>query len=233
MMLRLFLASALAATPGLSETLLSGATYFDSENTLLEVQQLIKEENQDGLVRLFQGNHISAKLAQNLDIILLRSGLDPESPAEFRFANNPTTYWTFSKYVSNDVKTTSASPTPTRGLPGETGFGFTPTTGPTPTPASTPSPASTPALMPTPTPKSRIVEREDTSDTETSPPLRKHPRAKKHPPSNDDEGVPESAKVWHQVNGHWKWYDKRNQKEVRRAIAVEPNVPTAAPIPNR
>src|SRR5260221_4188051 len=116
MMLRLFLASALAATPGLSETLLSGATYFDSENTLLEVQQLIKEENQDGLVRLFQGNHISAKLAQNLDIILLRSGLDPESPAEFRLANNPTAYWTFSKSISNDVKTTAASPTPTRGL---------------------------------------------------------------------------------------------------------------------
>src|SRR5258708_17822787 len=183
---RLCLDSGLGATPGVRETVLSGATYFDSENTLLEVQQLIKEENQDGLVRLFQGNHISAKLAQNLDIILVRSGLDPESPAEFRFANNPTTYWTFSKYVSNDVKTTSASPTPTRGLPGETGFGFTPTTGPgpTPTPASTPSPASTPALMPTPTPKSRIVEREDTSDTETSPPLRKHPRPKNDPPSN-------------------------------------------------
>src|SRR5260221_12611116 len=165
MMLRLFLASARAATPGLSEILVAGATYFDSENTLLEVQQLIKEENQDGLVRLFQGNHISAKLAQNLDIILLRSGLDPESPAEFRFANNPTTYWTFSKYLSNEVKATSALGTPTRGLPVETAFGFTPTTGPgpTPTPASTPSPASTPALMPTPTPKSRIVEREDTS----------------------------------------------------------------------
>src|SRR5260221_2764045 len=118
MMLRLFLASALAATPGLSETLLSGATYFDSENTLLEVQQLIKEENQDGLVRLFQGNHISAKLAQNLDIILLRSALDPESPPELRFANNPPTYSTFSKYVSNDVQTTSAFPTPNRGLPG-------------------------------------------------------------------------------------------------------------------
>src|ERR1700756_947452 len=100
MMLKLLLASSLvAAAPGLGETLRSGAIYFDSENTLLEVQNLLKTGDQEGLARLFQGNHISPKVSTNTDIILLLSGPDSDSRAEFRFVNNPTTYWTFSRYV--------------------------------------------------------------------------------------------------------------------------------------
>jgi hypothetical protein len=82
-------------------------------------------------------------------------------------------------------------------------------------------------------PKSRVAvieAEEDTPEPEPSPPLRKHARAKKkYPPakSTADDGVPENAKVWHQVNGHWKWYDKRNYREVRKAIPV----PTATPTP--
>src|ERR1700741_1896204 len=100
MMLKLLLVSVLVAIPAFGETLRSGAIYFDSENTLVEVQNLIKEGNQEGLAQLFKGNHISEKVSQEVEIVVLLSGSDPQGEAEFRFINSPTTYWTFSKYVT-------------------------------------------------------------------------------------------------------------------------------------
>jgi hypothetical protein len=90
-------------------------------------------------------------------------------------------------------------------------------------------PVSTPTPTPSPTPKA-VPERENISEEETPAPLRRHRRIAKE--RSSEEGVPESAKVWHRVNGHLKWYDKRNLHEVRRAIPLTANAPTAAAIAN-
>jgi hypothetical protein len=122
MMLKLFLATALAAPPVLGDTLLSGSVYFDSENTLLEVQELLKNKDTEGLVHLFNRNHISDKLPKDLDIVLVRSSAEPNKEVEFHFPNDPTTYWTYRKYVKTEApeapKTTpSPSPAATSTLP--------------------------------------------------------------------------------------------------------------------
>ena len=119
MMLKLFLATALAAPPLFGDTLLSGSIYFDSENTLLEVQDLIKNKEPEALSRLFNRNHISDKLPKDLDIVLLRSGTEPESEVEFHLPNDPTTYWTYRKYVKGEIPkvTPTPSPAPNSNLP--------------------------------------------------------------------------------------------------------------------
>jgi hypothetical protein len=207
-MLKSLLALVTLSTPVLGETLVSGAIYFDSENTLLEVQDLIKEGNQDGLARLFKGNHISDKLPANMDIVVLLSDSNPEGKAEFHFINNPTTYWTFSKYIKTDASKT----TPTPFLP----------PGPNSTlPANLPSSliaASTPIPIPTPTstptPKSLVAmqERKETSERKTPSPLHKHRRTKEqkeHPRPKIISFISRifgQRKAWHKVNGYWKWY---------------------------
>ena len=98
-MLKLLLFYALTVVPALSETLLSGAIYFDSKNTLIEVQDLAKSGNTNGLATLFKAHHISDKVTQDQEIILLVAGPEPNSPVEFRFSTDPTTYWTYAKYV--------------------------------------------------------------------------------------------------------------------------------------
>jgi hypothetical protein len=209
------------ATTGLSETLVSGAIYFDSENTLREVLRLSELKDNNALGQLVASHHVSEKIVDNTDIQLYLAGPNPESPAEFRFVNNPTTYWTLTKFIEG-IRVT---PNP------NSEAAFTPVVIPSPTPNSTPTPTPTPTLTstptPTPTPKSvvALAEREGTPDPENPPPPRKHHRTREHfssshPPSNDDE-VPNDRKVWHTVNGHWKWYVKR----------PEENVPTAVPVP--
>ena len=247
------------------ETLSAGAIYFDSENTLLEVQQLIDARDQDHLARLFTGKHISEKVPSDLQIIVLHSGSSPEAPAEFRFVNNPTTYWTYSRYVSYENKTVSATPTPTpnSGLPDSIASSLipnpssnkpvansnydpnsqlnpgpllAPTPAPTAFPTPTPRPKPTPIPTPTPKPAVALQEREESNtlpgEEENSPPLRRRHRlhSSSRPPSNDDE-VPNDQKVWHLVNGHWKWYQK--PKEVRRAVSPsEPPPESTVPVPN-
>ena len=230
-MLRYFLAAAAIgfSISALGETLIPGAIYFDSENTLQEVLRLSEVKDNTALGQLVESHHISTNVTENAPILLYLAGPNPESPAEFRFNNNPTTYWTLTKFIEG-IRVT---PNPTNS---ETAF--TPVVLPSPTPNSTPTPTPTPTPttpIPTPTPKSVVAfaEREGTPDSENSPPpLRKHRRAKEHyssshPPSNDDE-VPNDLKVWHQVNGHWKWYVKRPGPGT--APSVEPNIPTAAPV---
>lgn len=238
-------------TSASGETLIAGAIYFDSENTLLEVQQLIDSRDQDHLARLFTGKHISEKVPSDLDIIVLHSGSVPEAPAEFRFVNNPTTYWTYSKYVSYEVKTANATPTPTpnSGLPDDIASSLipnskpvsnsnsnptpsTPLIAPTPTPIVLPTPTPRPKPTPTSTPKPSVAlnEGEDTlPGEESTPPHRRHRLRTSHPSSNSDDDVPDDQKVWHTVNGHRKWYLK--PKEVRRAESASPSA-TPAPVPN-
>jgi hypothetical protein len=248
-MFKSLLALILLAPPLFGETLLSGAMYFDSENTLLEVQNLLKAGNTDGLSALFKNNHISEKVNKNLPVILLFSDTDR---VEFRFADNPTTYWTYPKYVAVNAPkaeatpqpTPSLSPGPNSNLPADFPSSITsssmhiPVAMPTPSPSPKPTPTPTPApvVAPTPTPKVRVASRteEKEEDTETPrPPRRRHYRARET--AKEDEDVPEWAKVWHTVNGRRKWYDKRNYHEVRKALPVSSApiaaVPASAPVP--
>ena len=191
-MTKLLLMLAFVAPSALGDTLVKGATYFDSENTLSEVVQLSLRRDNDAIATLIKYNHVSEKTAQDLEVVVLTSGSQPESPAEFRFLNNPTTYWTVSKYITNIHVAASPSPTP-------------PQTAPIPTPTVTPNPTS---AVPH-TPSRKVL-------AEPAPVHHRHPSEEDKPPDND------SQKVWHKVNGRWKWYDRHPTPNVRRAEPVGP-----------
>ena len=129
--------------------------YFDSEHTLKEVITLSAQHDNEGIAKLIKNGHISDRTREEMDIVVLLSGSTPESPAEFRFLNGPTTYWTVTKNVTTFAKRV-----------------------PTPTPESTPPPTASP------TPKQHNRQNEGNA------------------PSDDDNG----KRIWHQVDGKWKWY---------------------------
>ena len=125
----LFIALFITSAPVFADTLVVGSGAFDSEQTLKEVINLSAQHDNEGIAKLIKNGHISDRTREEQDIVVLISGSTPESPAEFRFLNGPTTYWTVTKNVTNFAK-----PIPT------------PTPLPTPTPESTPLPteSSTP-----------------------------------------------------------------------------------------
>ena len=125
-----------------------------------------------------------------MDIVVLLSGSTPDDPAEFRFLNGPTTYWTLTRNVANltrPIETSTPVPTATRTLE------------PKPTPVPTESP----------TPTSKHYQR-------------KH---KSNAPFDDDNG----RRIWHQVDGKWKWYPaNKHDVPVKKALPVD-GAPKAAP----
>src|SRR5580704_2972450 len=128
----------ITSVPVFADTLLVGSVYFDSEQTLKEVINLSAQHDNEGIAKLIQSGHISDLTREEKDIVVLISGSTPESPAEFRFLNGPTTFWTLTKNVTNFAK-----PIPTSTV--------VPT--PTPTPVPTPTPTPVPTESPTPTSK--------------------------------------------------------------------------------
>ena len=170
----------ITSVPVFADTLVVGSIYFDSEQTLKEVINLSAQHDNEGIAKLIQNGHISDQTREEKDIVVLISGSTPESPAEFRFLNGPTTYWTVTKNVANLAK-----PIPT----------------PLPTPTSTPVPTPTPAPTesPTPTPTSKERNRQHESNA----------------PFDDDNG----NRIWHQVDGKWKWYPANNRHvPVKKAL---------------
>jgi hypothetical protein len=122
----LFIAFLLTCSPVFADTLLVRSVYFDSMQTLNEVIELSAQHDNEGIAKLINTGHISSQTAAEMDIVVLVMGSTPDSPAEFRFLNGPTTYWTLTKNVTDLAK---------------------PIATPTPTPAPTPP---TPAVEPTP-----------------------------------------------------------------------------------
>jgi len=178
----IFVALFITSVPVFADTLVVGSIYFDSEQTLKEVINLSAQHDNEGIAKLIQNGHISDQTREEKDIVVLISGSTPESPAEFRLLNGPTTYWTMTKYVANLAK---PIPTPT----------------PLPTPTSTPVPTPTPAPTesPTPTPTSEHHRRQHESNA----------------PFDDDNG----QRIWHQVDGKWKWYPANSRHvPVRKAL---------------
>jgi hypothetical protein len=129
----------ITSVPVFADTLVVGSVYFDSEQTLKEVINLSAQHDNEGIAKLIQNGHISDKTQEVKDIVVLTSGSTPESPAEFRFLNGPTTYWTLTKNVTN-----FAQPIPT----------------PTPLPTPTPEPTPLPTESPTPTSEHQNRHRE-------------------------------------------------------------------------
>src|SRR5260370_39120064 len=93
----LFIALFITSIPVFADTLVVGSMYFDSEQTLKEVINLSAQHDNEGIAKLIQNGHISDLTREEKDIVVLISGSTPESPAEFRFLNGPTTYWTLTK----------------------------------------------------------------------------------------------------------------------------------------
>ena len=128
----LFIAFFFTAMPALADTLLIRSVYFDSMQTLNEVIELSAQHDNEGIAKLINSGHISSQTGTDMDIIVLVMGSTPDSPAEFRFLNGPTTYWTLTKNVT-DLAKPIATPTPPPPLP-------TPTAEPTPLAAESPTP---------------------------------------------------------------------------------------------
>jgi hypothetical protein len=113
----LFVALCITSVPVFADTLEVGTVYFDSEETVNEVIKLSAQHNNDAIAKLInQNGHVRNETAPDTNIIVLTTGSTPESPAEFRFVNGTTTYWTLTKYVANvtgPVPDSTPVPTPT------------------------------------------------------------------------------------------------------------------------
>jgi hypothetical protein len=92
-------------------TLMKGAVYYDSQVTYREALAFSLLKDTEALTRLVKIGHISAPTDTEQDVIVLYTGSDADSPAEFSFLSGPTTYWTLSKYLLNYSKT-DITPTP-------------------------------------------------------------------------------------------------------------------------
>jgi hypothetical protein len=181
----LFIALFLIATPILADTLVVGSVYFDSLQTLNEVIKLSAQHNNEGIARLIENGHVSAPTAAETNIVVLITGSTPDSPAEFRLLDGPTTFWTMTRNVTDFTKPIATST-------------------PLPTPLPTPTPEATPESAESPTP----------------PPAAKH-NARKHQsndPLDDDNG----QRIWHQVDGKWKWYPvSKHHVPAKKAVPPE------------
>jgi hypothetical protein len=112
----LFIALFIASVPVFADTLVVGSVYFDSVQTLNEVIKLSAQHDNEGIAKLINNGHVSIQTGAEMDIVVLISGSTPESPAEFRFLNGPTTYWTLTRYIANftrPIATSTPVPTPT------------------------------------------------------------------------------------------------------------------------
>ena len=187
----LFIASFITSVPVFADTLLGGSVYFDSLQTLSEVNKLSAQHDNDGIAKLAENGHIRPQIATDVDVVVLLSGTTPEDPAEFRFLNGPTTYWTLTKNVANLSKPIAVS---------------TPTPGPiavaTPLPTATPTLASAPAPTESPTATYKHYQRQHESNA----------------PFDDDNG----RRIWHKVDGKWKWYlANKHPAPAKKAIPAD------------
>ncbi|MBV8214558.1 MAG: hypothetical protein JOZ08_15200 [Verrucomicrobia bacterium] len=148
-----FITSFITSAPAFADTLLTGSVYFDSLQTLREVNKLSAQHDNDGIAKLAENGHIRPQIATDMDIVVLLSGTIPEDPAEFRFLDGPTTYWTLTKNVANLSKPIAVStPTPRR------------IAAATPLPTATPTLESPPERTESPTATSKHYQRKHESD---------------------------------------------------------------------
>ena len=179
MLIKSLLIALFATTvPVFADTLVSGSIYFDSQATLEEVIKLSAANDNESILKLINNGRVSPQTDSDKDIVVITSGVTPESPAEFRFSSGPTTYWTLTKFVTKGVV---VEPTPSP---------------PTPVPEQSPT----------------VTAKTQRQETENNDRL------------DDDNG----RRVWHKVNGVWKWHPA-NKKPVKRALPPD-ETPRALPV---
>jgi hypothetical protein len=193
----LFLALLITSAPASAETLIVGSVYFDSEETFNEVISLSLQHDNDGIAKLIENGHVSDRTREDQEIVVLTNASTPDGPTEFRFLNGPTTFWTLANNVINLPK-----PLPTTTLAPRQ----------TPAPLSTPSSLSTP--IPEPTPESTPLA------TKSSPPSsQQHNRQRVNNARFEDD---HDKRIWHQVDGKWKWYPAANRHVTSWSVATLP-----------
>jgi hypothetical protein len=200
----LFIAFFVTSAPVFADTLVGGSVYFDSAQTLQEVIKLSEQRDNQGIAKLIENGHISSQTGDNVDIVVLISGSTPQSPAEFRFLNEPTTYWTLTKNVTSVARSVPTS-TPV----------------PTATPAESPKAAESPKVA-----ESATVAEPPKVAESPAPTSQQHRRQhESNNPFDDDNG----RRIWHQVDGKWKWYPA-NKRHVTVKKALPPDeAPLAKP----
>jgi hypothetical protein len=112
----LFIALFITSGPVFADTLVVGTVYFDSAQILQEVIKLSAQGDNNGLAKLIENGHISKPTEDEVNIVILATGSTPESPAEFRFLNGPTTFWTLTRNVTSvgkPILTSTPVPRPT------------------------------------------------------------------------------------------------------------------------
>jgi hypothetical protein len=187
------------SVPVFADTLVSGSVYFDSEATLEEVVKLSAANDNESILKLISSGRVSPQTDSDKDIVVITSGVTPESPAEFHFSSGPTTYWTLTKFVT---KQALVEPTPSPAA----------TPVPEQSPAATPIPEQSPAATPVPEQSPTVTVKTHRRETENNDPL------------DDDNG----RRIWHKVDGRWKWYPA-NKKPVKRALPAD-EAPRAQPV---
>jgi len=108
-----------------ADTLLHGAVYFDSKDTLAEVLSRAATEDRQGIEELIREGHLSRPTLSDQEVVVT---LVEESLVEFSFISNPANYWTLAKFLAGYAKPTyaplpynqapiNAQPSPTPPLP--------------------------------------------------------------------------------------------------------------------
>jgi hypothetical protein len=189
----LFLALLITSAPASAETLVVGSVYFDSEETFNEVISLSLQHDNDGIAKLIENGHISDRTPEDQEIVVLTKASTPDGPTEFRFLNGPTTFWTLANNVTNLPK---------------------PLTTTTAAPRSTPAPSSTPSPLSTPTPEPKPLLTKN-----TPPASQQHNRQRVNNARFDDD---HDKRIWHQVDGKWKWYPATNRHVTSLSVATLP-----------
>lgn len=203
-----------AAAP--ADTLRQGMVYFDSAEALKEAATLAAKGDNDGLRKMYEDGHLTV-VERDREVILLTypADDDPQAPAKFCFMTNLTPRWTFAR--SLDI--TPPQPFLPQPEPEPELSPLPPT--PTPTPLPTPSAASSPTPAPT-------AEAEDDSTPDAIP---RPPQGRRAPSKGDGGGEDPlekrwGPKVWHNDNGHLRWYYKNRPpaaRPIQRALPPEGN----------
>lgn len=153
-----------------AETLVSGSVYFDSQKTLEEVVKLSAQKDNESILKLINNGHVSQQIGAGQEIVVLTAGLSPESPAEFRFSNGPTTYWTLTKFIAKTAAPTAAA---------------------TPSPESSPTPVAerkhqkTEKVIPFDDDNGRKIWHQVDGKWKWQPANRRHPPVKKASPAGE------------------------------------------------
>jgi hypothetical protein len=176
----------ISSVPVFADTLVVGSVYFDSRQTLNEVIKLSAQDDNEGIAKLIGNGHVSNRTVAETDIVVLTSGSGPEDPAEFRFLNEPTTYWTLTKNVTYLTRSAVVS-----------------------TPVPTPSPLPTPLATESPTPTIKHYQRQNESNA----------------PFDDENG----QRIWHKVDGKWKWYYAKKHRVLEERPLPQDAAPQVKP----